>query len=123
MRFLANENFPGAAVTRLETAGHDVVWVRIAAPGATDSDVLAWAAREERILLTFDRDFGELARGSVLPPKCGIVLLARAHAKAWQYWATAGRPGNGSDRLGWSFLCRRAGPRSNAATPIRLTAE
>ncbi|UYN97607.1 MAG: DUF5615 family PIN-like protein [Enhydrobacter sp.] len=27
MRFLADENFPGAAVTALEAAGHDVVWV------------------------------------------------------------------------------------------------
>jgi|SRR6516164_6166550 hypothetical protein len=30
MRFLANENFPGAAVTVLKRAGHDIVWVRIA---------------------------------------------------------------------------------------------
>jgi predicted nuclease of predicted toxin-antitoxin system len=75
MRFLANENFPGAAVAALEAAGHDVVWVRIAAPGASDPDVLAWAAREERILLTFDKDFGELARASALPPACGVVLL------------------------------------------------
>jgi predicted nuclease of predicted toxin-antitoxin system len=41
----------------------------------TDSDVLALAAREERILLTFDKDFGELARRSALPLKCGVVLL------------------------------------------------
>ena len=75
MRFLANENFPGAAVTALEAAGHDVVWVRTAAPGTTDRDVLAWATREERILLTFDKDFGELAKGSALPRPCGIVLL------------------------------------------------
>jgi hypothetical protein len=73
MRFLANENFPGAAA--LEAAGHDVAWVRTAAPGTTDPDVLAWAAREERILLTFDKDFGELAKGSSLPRACGIVLL------------------------------------------------
>src|SRR5260370_17479605 len=75
MRFFANENFPGAAVTALEAAGHDVVWMRIAAPGATDPDVLAWAAREERILLTFDKDFGDLAKASVLPPKCAVVLF------------------------------------------------
>ena len=49
--------------------------MRIAAPGATDPDVLAWAAREERILLTFDKDFGDLAKASVLPPECGVVLL------------------------------------------------
>jgi len=75
MRFLADENFPGAAVAALEVAGHDIVWVRRAAPGATDVEVLAWAAREQRILLTFDKDFGELAKGSTLPSECGIVLF------------------------------------------------
>src|SRR5579871_2303018 len=75
MRFLANENFPGAAVAALAAAGHNVVWIRTAAPGIADSDVLAWAAREERILLTFDKDFGELARRAVLPRACGIVLV------------------------------------------------
>ncbi len=75
MRFLANENFPGAAVAALKATGHDVVWIRIAAPGAADRDVLALAAREERILLTFDKDFCELARGAALPRTCGIVLL------------------------------------------------
>jgi len=76
MRFLANENFPGPAVAALEAAGHDVVWVRRAAPGMTDPDVLAWAAREERLLLTFDnKDFGELAKASALPLTCGVILL------------------------------------------------
>lgn len=67
MRFLANENFPGSAVAALEAAGHNVVWVRTAAPGSDDLDVLAWAARELRILVTFDKGFGELARASALP--------------------------------------------------------
>ena len=75
MRFLANQNFPAAAVTALAAAGHDVVWVRVVAPGTPDPDVLAWAAREHRILLTFDKDFGELARGSALQRTCGVVLL------------------------------------------------
>src|SRR5258708_11408216 len=75
MRFLANDNFPGPAVAALVALDHDVVWIRDAAPGATDADVLAQAAREERILLTFDKDFGELARRSVLPGACGIVLF------------------------------------------------
>ncbi len=75
MRFLANENFPGRAVTALVAAGHDVVWVRVAAPGMSDPDVLALAARDERILLTFDKDFGELARAAALPSTCGVVLF------------------------------------------------
>src|SRR5262245_26793153 len=75
MRFLANENFPADAVTQLKAAGHDIVWVRTAAPGMKDEDVLAWAAREARIVLTFDKDFGELAWRAGLPASSGIVLL------------------------------------------------
>jgi predicted nuclease of predicted toxin-antitoxin system len=75
MRFLANENFPGAAVAVLNAAGHDVVWIRTTAPGSTDREVLARAARDERILLTFDKDFGELAKATALPAGCGVVLM------------------------------------------------
>jgi predicted nuclease of predicted toxin-antitoxin system len=75
MRFLANENFPGDAVALLESAGHDVAWVRTTAPGMQDEDVLAWAMRESRVLLTFDQDFGELAWRARLPAACGIVLF------------------------------------------------
>lgn len=38
MRFLANENFPGPAVRALEASAHDVVWVRLVMPGATDEE-------------------------------------------------------------------------------------
>jgi predicted nuclease of predicted toxin-antitoxin system len=75
MRFLANENFPGDAVTALVAARHDVVWIRIAAPGSKDEDILAWAVREHRVLLTFDKDFGELAWRVGLPASCGVVLF------------------------------------------------
>ena len=75
MRFLANENFPGDAVASMRTAGHDVIWVRTDAPGLKDEDVLAWGEREKRVLLTFDKDFGELAWHARLPASCGIVLF------------------------------------------------
>ena len=75
MRFLANENFPGSEVTALVNSGHDVMWVRTAAPGQPDNEVLAWAVRESRILLTFDKDFGELARNAALPSACGVILF------------------------------------------------
>jgi Domain of unknown function (DUF5615) len=75
LRFVADENFPRAAVAALEAAGHDIVWVRLTAPGAADADVLAFAARESRVLLTFDKDFGEVAARSALSPDCGVVLF------------------------------------------------
>jgi hypothetical protein len=75
MRLLADENFPGAAVESLRDAGHDIVWVRTAAPGTSDLDLLAWVAREGRVLLTFDKDFGEVARFTDLPATYGVVLF------------------------------------------------
>lgn len=75
MRFLADENFPGPAVTALEAAGHDVIWIKVANPGASDTEVLARAMHEERVLLTFDKDFGELASQTAPSPKSGVVLL------------------------------------------------
>lgn len=75
MRLLANENFPQDAVTALRNEHHDVVWVRTDAPGNRDEDILAYARRDSRILLTFDKDFGELAFRSKLPASCGIILF------------------------------------------------
>ena len=75
MRFLPDENFPRIAIAALETAGHDVALVRTIVLGSTDPQVLAIAIRERRILLTFDKDFGELAARSPLPAGCGVVLL------------------------------------------------
>jgi hypothetical protein len=40
-----------------------------------EGKALTWAAREARILLTFDKDFGELARAAALPATCGVVLF------------------------------------------------
>ena len=75
MRFLANENVPAAAVSAIAAGGHDITWIRTVSPGASDSEVLARAVREQRILLTFDKDFGELAARSPLPHGCGVVLM------------------------------------------------
>jgi predicted nuclease of predicted toxin-antitoxin system len=75
MRFLANENVPLDAVSALRETGHDIVWVRTDAPGSSDEDILARAVSEERVLVTFDKDFGELAFHSHLPSKCGIMLF------------------------------------------------
>jgi predicted nuclease of predicted toxin-antitoxin system len=61
MRILADENFPGGAGAALRERGHDVTWVQSDAPGISDAEVLAHAQAEGRILVTFDKDFGELA--------------------------------------------------------------
>ena len=75
MRLLANENLPSDAVDALRERGHDVIWIRTDAPGSRDEDALARARKESRVLVTFDKDFGELAFRSRLPASCGIILF------------------------------------------------
>ncbi len=75
MRILADENFPADAIAALRDKGHDVTWVQTDAPGSSDDQVLARAQKEERILVTFDKDFGELAFRAQLPATSGIILL------------------------------------------------
>lgn len=75
MKFLADENFPSASANRLREAGHDVVTVAEGAPGSEDAGILAWAAREERVVLTFDRDYGDLIFRQRLPTPPGVVYL------------------------------------------------
>jgi predicted nuclease of predicted toxin-antitoxin system len=75
MRFLADENVPGPAVLALRQEGHDVLWIKEVIPGAEDSAVLDLAQREQRVVVTADTDFGELAFRSGLPAQCGIILL------------------------------------------------
>jgi predicted nuclease of predicted toxin-antitoxin system len=64
MRLLADENIPLAAIDLLRKRGHDVLAVSEIAPSICDEDVLLMAKDEGRILLTFDKDFGELAFSS-----------------------------------------------------------
>jgi predicted nuclease of predicted toxin-antitoxin system len=75
LRFLANENFPGDAVRALTRTGYDVAWILKDAPGSSDDEVLKKAMEEERTLITFDKDFGELAFKRGLPASCGIILF------------------------------------------------
>jgi predicted nuclease of predicted toxin-antitoxin system len=75
MRWLADENFPGDAVNLLRAHGHDVAWIRTDSPGLGDVQVLARAVREDRILVTFDKDFGQLVFQSGHDARCGVVLF------------------------------------------------
>jgi predicted nuclease of predicted toxin-antitoxin system len=73
MRWLANENIPLASIRRLRAVGHDVSAIIEDAPGSDDTVVLAQAVQEDRIILTFDRDYGELIYKRRLSPPPGIV--------------------------------------------------
>lgn len=75
MRFLADENIPPGAVRRLRELGHDVLSAKESLRGSGDGAILARAVSERRVLVTFDKDFGELAFRARLPAGCGVVLF------------------------------------------------
>lgn len=75
MRLCADENIPKEFVIRLRENGHDVLWVREVLGGATDSEVLTLVFREERLLITFDKDFGELVFRRGKAAVHGVILF------------------------------------------------
>lgn len=75
MRVLADENFPRPALDALRKAGWDVFSIAEECPGVSDEEVAALCEEQKRILLTFDKDFGELIFRRGLPAGSGVVLF------------------------------------------------
>jgi len=60
VKILADEGVDRPIVVRLRQSGYQVWYVAEMGPGISDETVLDLANREEAILLTADKDFGEL---------------------------------------------------------------
>lgn len=58
----------------LKGENYDVKFVSDVMPGASDIDVLNFSEREKRILITNDKDFGELIFRLKMPSS-GVILL------------------------------------------------
>lgn len=80
MRLLADESCDFSVVRALRTAGHDVLAVAELSPGSDDALILDLALREQRVLLTEDKDFGQLVFANVQPS--GGVIFIRYPANA-----------------------------------------
>ena len=75
MRFLADENIPAPSVRELRAGGYDVSTVAPELRSAPDEAVLAVARTQQRMVLTFDRDFGELIFRRGTRGGLGVVLF------------------------------------------------
>ncbi len=74
MKILAEESVDAPIVGRLRIEGHEVSSVAESSPGKSDAAVLNEAEQTGRILLTSDKDFGELAiRWRKI--QTGVILL------------------------------------------------
>ena len=74
MRLLLDTCGWGGAIADLEAAGHDVDWVGNWVQDPGDDSILEAALSDDRILVTLDKDFGELAIAHE-QPHGGIVRL------------------------------------------------
>ena len=92
MKLLADENVPLRTVMALRRSGEDVLAVAEVSPGAGDEDVLRLGRTQGRVIVTFDRDYGELVfRQRLMPPaRCSVSALRPGFA---------GRAGCASDRV------------------------
>ncbi|MEL7533431.1 MAG: DUF5615 family PIN-like protein, partial [Bacteroidota bacterium] len=74
MKFVADEGVDAPIVKSLRTNGHDVFYIAESERGITDDEVLDIANKGSRILITRDKDFGELVfRMNRL--HSGVILL------------------------------------------------
>lgn len=75
MRLFADENIPASSIGVLREMGIEVLCASEICPGSSDCHVMEMARYESCVLLTFDRDFGQLLfkRGHVAP--LGVVYF------------------------------------------------
>lgn len=75
MRFLVDASSPARFIAHLQSLGHDVTRIASDYPaGISDTEVLTVAFRERRILITNDRDFGDLVFRQNLP-QAGVIFF------------------------------------------------
>ena len=71
---VADEGVDKAIVDALRASGHTVKYFAEAGAGSSDKEVLAAASEAESLLLTCDKDFGELVYRQRLT-NSGVVLF------------------------------------------------
>lgn len=75
MKILADESVDNQIVEQLRKDGHQVDYVAESMPGISDLEVLHRANELNALLVTADKDFGELVFKQLWSSATGIVLL------------------------------------------------
>src|SRR5579884_477632 len=80
MKLLVDVSAGIAIAEVLIKLGHDVLSVRDRDARMSDADILAWAVSESRLVVTMDKDFGELVYHSG-QSHSGVLLLRMENAR------------------------------------------
>lgn len=84
MKFLANENIPFSSITSLKSAGFDVKAIGIDDPSISDKQVMEIAIEENRTIITYDRDYGELIFKPGFKPQAGVIYIRDQPAEPFE---------------------------------------
>ena len=80
MKFPANENFPRPSIHILKTAGFYIESISDISPGIADSAVINTASRDHAIILTFDKDYGEIIfRHNIVHPPAVVYFRSKGN--------------------------------------------
>jgi len=74
MQFLADESCDFGVVKALRKAGYEIKAIAEMAPGISDDEVAELSVCERRILITEDKDFGQLVY-TKSQASCGIIFI------------------------------------------------
>lgn len=74
MKYLADESLEYPLISFLRENKIDIIAVRDIMRGSTDADILDFAFNNDLLIITSDKDFGELTF-RLKRPNCGIILL------------------------------------------------
>jgi predicted nuclease of predicted toxin-antitoxin system len=110
VKIVADESVDKQIVDRLRSDGHDVVFIAELDPGIDDEAVLLRSQESNAVLLTADKDFGELVfRQGLLHSGVVLVRLADVEAETKpELVATAFAQHADDLSLGFAVLSRRA---------------
>ncbi len=75
IKLLVDENFPMASIDLLRSKNYDIVSVLRSYSGISDVEVIQLANQEQRLILTFDKDFGFLIFRDGLIPAKGVFYF------------------------------------------------
>jgi predicted nuclease of predicted toxin-antitoxin system len=104
VRFVADESCDFAIVRALRENGHDVIAIAEVSPQATDEYVLEMSRDASRILITEDKDFGELVYAAARENSGIILLRFPGDARATMAQALADAIQNLAGRLTGGFV-------------------
>jgi len=75
MLFLANENFPKSSIELIRKAGYTIISIKEDTPGISDLSVFTKAKELKAIILTFDKDYGEIIYRNEIAEPASVVFF------------------------------------------------